>query len=328
MTFDLERNRLVRMHLPKVKFPAFCCGKILLKAGHMKSDLLKDRWFDLKRYYAINYNMYKMDAHRHLEYEIMYVVHGKCQVKIINENQSAQLIDIKEGQFIFINSMELHELIVNKCDVCRVLNLEIGISKANGMFNIESVFSNLSNSIKGTSPYWLGKDKTGQLCEIILSLQNEHLQFPDKNTVIKESWMLLLIETLCRIYKSSQERQNKGRTYFVRKASDYILNNYDNCDISVDNICSYVGVSKGYLHRLFLKETGFTLFRKITDLRIEKAKFLLSKSNLGMSDIAASTGFNSRQHFSSIFSSTVGCSPNEYRLQGENVSFFEGFPQE
>ena len=51
----------------------------------------------------------------------------------------------------------------------------------------------------------------------------------------------------------------------------------------------------------------------LNTIRIERAKFMLSCTEDPIVDIAASVGYNSRQHFSHVFTMITGVSPQEYR---------------
>ena len=68
-----------------------------------------------------------------------------------------------------------------------------------------------------------------------------------------------------------------------------------------------------YLGRVFRKETGNTVLKYVTNLRIEKAKYLLRSRNYTVSETAYRVGYQTSQYFSQIFMKTVGVSPQEYK---------------
>ena len=73
-------------------------------------------------------------------------------------------------------------------------------------------------------------------------------------------------------------------------------------------------LSPNYFGDLISKESGTTAQRHIQDAVIERSKQLLIETRLPVSEIACQLGFEYPQHFSRLFKSRTGMSPNEYRL--------------
>ena len=72
-------------------------------------------------------------------------------------------------------------------------------------------------------------------------------------------------------------------------------------------------LSANYFGDLISKETGTTAQRHIQDAVIERSKQLLIETRLPVSEIAYSLGFDYPQHFTRLFKSRTGMTPNEYR---------------
>ena len=68
-----------------------------------------------------------------------------------------------------------------------------------------------------------------------------------------------------------------------------------------------------YLKRIFKAVTGNGIMHYFLNLRIEKAKELLSEPANSVSFIADTLGFDSPQHFSGQFKKIVYMSPTAYR---------------
>jgi AraC-like DNA-binding protein len=73
-------------------------------------------------------------------------------------------------------------------------------------------------------------------------------------------------------------------------------------------------LSPNYFGDLISKESGTTAQRHIQDAVIERSKQLLVETRLPVSEIAYQLGFQYSQHFSRLFKSRTGMTPNEYRL--------------
>jgi AraC-like DNA-binding protein len=73
-------------------------------------------------------------------------------------------------------------------------------------------------------------------------------------------------------------------------------------------------LSPNYFGDLISKESGTTAQRHIQDAVIERSKQLLIETRLTVSEIAYQLGFEYPQHFSRLFKSRTGMTPNAYRL--------------
>ena len=68
-----------------------------------------------------------------------------------------------------------------------------------------------------------------------------------------------------------------------------------------------------YLNRSFKKQTGVTIFAYLNQIRIQKAKELLTQTDQKVGDIAAAVGIENRTTFLRVFKKYEGISPIEYR---------------
>ena len=65
--------------------------------------------------------------------------------------------------------------------------------------------------------------------------------------------------------------------------------------------------------RLFKKTTGKSVLTYITELRMEKAKELLIKTDCSIENITEKIGYFSVAHFSQLFKKIEGITPGKYR---------------
>ncbi len=84
-------------------------------------------------------------------------------------------------------------------------------------------------------------------------------------------------------------------------------------NISIQQIAQEMGVGYSNFRKLFKEHTGISpaLFQQ--DLKLQRAKELLTVSNLSIKEIAYRLGFDSPDYFSQKFKSKVGVKPSDFR---------------
>ncbi len=101
----------------------------------------------------------------------------------------------------------------------------------------------------------------------------------------------------------------------IGAAKDYIMKNFQNNEISMNQVAAMVNISPSYFSTLFRQETGTTFIEYLTEVRLEKAKELLMCTDMRSSEIGYQVGYKDSHYFSYIFKKACGCTPKEYRLR-------------
>lgn len=116
-------------------------------------------------------------------------------------------------------------------------------------------------------------------------------------------------------YASRSEPVKNIRLAYVEKAEDYISTSYS-YPITVEDVASYVGISRSYLYRSFLTCLGQSPKEYLSEFRIRQASRLLKETSLSVSAVAYSVGFENNLYFSKAFKKQVGVTPTQYREKG------------
>ncbi len=100
--------------------------------------------------------------------------------------------------------------------------------------------------------------------------------------------------------------------YVIQKAKEYIHNNYQD-NLTLNDVATHVFLSENYFSTLFSQKTGTTFRNYLRGFRIEKAKELLTTTNLRIYEVAQQTGYTEHSHFVRAFKALTGQSPGDYR---------------
>jgi len=83
--------------------------------------------------------------------------------------------------------------------------------------------------------------------------------------------------------------------------------------ISLDDLANVAGVSRFHFHRQFRKTVGVTPREYVLRARIERAKGLLTESDLTVGEVSGAVGFADQSHFSNIFRRLTAMTPRGFR---------------
>ena len=115
-----------------------------------------------------------------------------------------------------------------------------------------------------------------------------------------------------RLSELLQRQENSAPSKIILSAIGYIDEHYHE-NINLSDVAGKIFISKNYLCDLFKKELNVTFIDYVTNLRIEKAKQLLSQSDMKMYEISEAVGYNDYAYFSQIFKRHTGVTLSEYR---------------
>lgn len=98
----------------------------------------------------------------------------------------------------------------------------------------------------------------------------------------------------------------------IRAVHAYVEEHLDQ-PISLDELAASAGLSSFHFLRAFKRSLGVTPGQYVLDRRIEKARFLLKNSDLGIGAVGIRVGFDYSSHFARAFRRAVGITPSTFR---------------
>lgn len=268
-------------------------------------------------YYYKEWQDFQMPFHAHEAIEIMYVISGDCHVELEND-----MIPLKKGQFIMIDSYIQHRLIIGDGKPCRMLNVEFILNDKSGVFpsikELAQENENLQSLLGDKQAFIVLKDVEG-LHQTLKSLVLELGEKDRANSaIITQTFISQLILKIARIAVQSKERTSLPTDIYIKEVINHIHHNYD-VDLKIADLASIVYLHPSYLHRIFKESMECTIMEYITEIRIDKAKMLLSKTDIPITEISEYVGINSRQYFSFLFKKMTHKTPQNYRRKTQKI---------
>ena len=99
----------------------------------------------------------------------------------------------------------------------------------------------------------------------------------------------------------------------IEEVKKQLEDNYSDPNLSLDLVAEGVELSSGYLGKLFKSITSVSFNDYLNNIRLEKAKELLSNTNEPSSRICERVGIYNITYFSTLFKKTYGITPSVFR---------------
>ncbi len=115
-----------------------------------------------------------------------------------------------------------------------------------------------------------------------------------------------------QILKELEQNRKKKKTEhhdtsMLEKIEQFIQENYDNCSFSI------LDMNSSSMSQYFKNKKNITILDYTTELRIQKAKKLLTTSTMPLDIVAEEVGYYNTNSFIRRFKQVVGITPGEYR---------------
>lgn len=98
----------------------------------------------------------------------------------------------------------------------------------------------------------------------------------------------------------------------IKRAIDYIQANL-HASLTLAEIARAAGLSLYHFARVFKRATGVPPHQFVLECRLERAKQMLTSSDLPIAQVAYAAGFASQSHLTALFQQLVGKTPRAYR---------------
>ena len=102
--------------------------------------------------------------------------------------------------------------------------------------------------------------------------------------------------------------------YMKVKLDTFMHRNYM-YDVKLEELAKELNVSRRHASRLVMKEYNKSFIEKLTQVRLEQAKYLLAYTDKDLSVISSDCGFSSHSYFAACFKKYEETTPKQYRTR-------------
>lgn len=232
-----------------------------------------------------------------------------CEIVVVYKGTGTYLLNtkrypIKEGDIIFYNQGDLHEisssLDTEIDDYCiGIANLNLKNMRYNQLIHDDEMpvryCGKLFSSLKS-------------MCEEMYTLSNLNEDTNLATQLLCASFIITALQTSLieeKAYKTKDE-------LFMTRILSYLNTNFKET-ILIEDIAIKLGCSVSYISHLFKKSTGITPIQYVIRRRIGLAQTLLISTNYTITYIATVVGYENTNYFIRLFTKIIGISPAKYR---------------
>lgn len=240
------------------------------------------------------------------EYQLLYIVRGKGRFT----SRSRKTVEVKEGNMILLFPGEWHNYFPSKDTGWD--EYWIGFNGFNMDQRVRSGFFQQSKPI-----YNIG------IREEVVQIYKRAIETARTQPTGFQPMLAGMVNYILGC-AYSQDKQLSFEELKVsnemEKAKLLMLEQYAS-GITPEEIADRVCMSYSWFRRVFKQYTGFSPAQYIQELRMQKAKELLTNTNLTVREISYGLGLENSDHFSIFFKKKTGMSPLQYRIftQGRSI---------
>lgn len=233
--------------------------------------------------------------HHHEEFEIYYMISGKCSYFIEDKTY-----ELSPGDVVIIPENIIHRTKYTSDPHVRIL------IECSGEFIPEETRGRLQEL------YYVYRNPeiTSDILASLKRMEKEYKNPDQYSESVIEAEMRLLLYTIARNKNTVSESETKNA--LVESVVAYVKENFSH-DITLASVAKAHFVSPEHLSRTFKRETEFGFNEYLTAVRLRYAELRLkNRDGESISKIAYDAGFNDSNYFSDKFKKFYGVSPLRY----------------
>lgn len=246
-------------------------------------------------YFVAKNSAYTMNRSVISGYLLIYLHKGKA--KIVAENCKDKIVEA--GTVIIYKPLERPQITYLSDSINERYYVYFNGTKAEEYIKILNLHTNR---------YYLVHDLSSQIKNFNKIIQDFKIH-PLGNELFRTTYLLNILTSISTVVNPIKHDEYPD---VFKQILDTINENYSN-KLSTSILANKFSLSVSTLKRYFKKYLGQSPMDYINNTRVEISKFMLVDSNLQISEIAYSVGFEDPLYFSKFFKKHTGLSPKAFR---------------
>lgn len=233
------------------------------------------------------------------EYQAIYIIRGKG----FFESKNMQCTMVKEGSLIILFPGEWHRF--KPDENVGWDEYWVGFQGEIADNLIKNKFFNSKNALINIG---IKEDILSLITKIIEHTKEEKTGYQP----LVSGALLHLLGDIHTVVKQQQFTEENYLEITVNKARILLRQKIDE-EVAMEDVAKELNVSYSWLRKMFKTYTGMALGQYLIQLKIERAKILLSNPSKTVKEIAYDLHFESCFYFSRLFKQKTGLSPEVFR---------------
>ena len=250
----------------------------------------------------------RVDVHCHEFYEMAFVTSGSGK-QMINGVESP----IIKGSIFLLTPADFHEIVPDEDSEIQLYNL---------IFTAEMIPQQVMELLFSERHMYIHcfEDRAYErmLWEWERIWDEAHISQVGSQYIVHGAIERVLIDLYrqCNIQQSKLENSNARHTTdaVIRNSTIFIQHRFRE-SISLEQVAKHYNLSPNYFSGCFKQVLGVSFQTYVVNTRLEFAKSLLRVSNLSVTEICFSSGFNTLTYFERVFKKKTRVTATEYRAQ-------------
>ncbi len=260
-----------------------------------------------------DYPTLSVPNHWHNDLEFSYITKGNMKYSV-----NGEIVELNEGDMIFVNSAQLHYGFWEKKEECEFLCVLFGLELLSAV--PDSVISKLIGN--GSPSYIIFRISDIEDKTVIDRLTKLNTICEQQKDGYELSAVTLCYETACSLLERctgtvKELPENSRRLSELHAMIGFIQGHYTE-KLSLEDIYASGQVCRSKCFELFKEFIGKTPVDYLNEYRISKSIDLLKSSDMNVTEIAVRCGFGNSSYFAEVFRKYIGCSPKEFQKNHKN----------
>ncbi|HWK04611.1 MAG TPA: AraC family transcriptional regulator [Puia sp.] len=237
----------------------------------------------------------------HDEYQVIYITRGEG----VFESASTGVVPVKEGSVLLLFPNEWHRFRPNKDKGWNEYWVGFHGKIADNLVSADFFHP-------GAAAFWIGVKE-----EILQSILEILDQTKKEESGYQPRIAGAVLHLLGKIHSLRRQHYFRGETHMetIVNKGRFLIRECFESNLSIEDIAQKLNVSYSSFRKIFKKYTGMSPGQYMIQLKIDKARQLLSQTDKSIKEISFELNFSSGYYFSTLFKKKTGCAPENYRKE-------------